>query len=34
MQPGSIWSEPPKSTAKEKGKQREMRRTFKILREV
>jgi len=34
MQPGSIWSEPPKSTAKEKGKQREVRRTFKILREV
>jgi len=34
MQPGGIWSKPPKSTTKEKGKQREIRRTFKMLREV
>ena len=34
MQLGGIWSEPPKSTAKEKSKQREMRRIFKMLRKV
>ena len=33
-QPGSTWSEPLKSTAREEGEQREVRRTFKILREV
>jgi len=33
-QPGSTWSEPLKSTAREEGKQREVRRIFKILREV
>ena len=34
MQPDGIWSKPPKSIAKEKSKQREVKRIFKILREV
>ena len=34
MQPDGMWSEPPKSTAREEDEQREVRRTFKILREV
>jgi len=34
VQQSSTWEGPPESTAKEEGKQREMRRTFKILREV
>ena len=34
IQPDNIQSEPSKSTAKEKGKQREVRRIFKMLKEV
>jgi len=34
VQQGSTWTETPKGTAREGGKQREVRRTFKILREV
>jgi len=33
-QPDSTWSEPLKSTVREESKQREVRRIFKILREV
>ena len=33
-QPGNVWSEPPKGTARKRNEQREVRRTFKILREV
>ena len=34
VQQGSVWIELPKGITKEKGKQRDLRRTFKILREV
>ena len=34
MQPGDTRSKPPKSIAKEEGKQREVRRIFKMLREM
>ena len=34
MQQSSVQSEEPESTAKEEGSQRDVRRTFKILREV
>ena len=34
VQQGSTWTETPKGTAREGGEQREVRRTFKILREV
>jgi len=33
-QQGSTWTETPKGTARERGEQREVRRMFKILREV
>jgi len=34
VQQGSTWSEEPESTTKEGGSQREIRRTFKMLKEV
>ena len=34
MQQSSAWTEGPKGTAREGGKQREVRRMFKMLREV
>ena len=34
LQQGSVWTEIPKSTAKEETSQRNIRRIFKILREV
>jgi len=34
VQQGSTWAEAPKSTAREGGKQREVRRIFKMLREM
>ena len=34
VQQSSTWTEAPKSAARERGKQREVKRTFKMLREV
>jgi len=34
VQQGSAWAVDPESTAKERSKQREIRRTFKMLREI
>jgi len=34
VQQSSIWTGVPEGAAKEKGRQREVRQTFKILREV
>jgi len=34
VQQSSTWTEAPKSAVRERGKQREVKRTFKMLREV
>jgi len=34
VQQGSVWIEGPKGTAREKSEQREIKRIFKMLREI